>query len=109
ADYGTNLDDNLSVDDLVARSERLFKAASSVMVTSSDVARRIAKRFGHSVAVSEWEPVRDISISAISREAGRTRPIRVFVVGAIGYEKGYDSLLSCARIVAANDLPVEFL
>jgi GT2 family glycosyltransferase len=109
ADYGTNLDGNLTVDDLVARSERLFKVARSVLVPSRDVARRIAKRFGHSSIVSEWEAVRDISISAISREAGRTRTIRVCVVGAISYEKGYDSLLSCARIVAANDLLVEFL
>jgi glycosyltransferase involved in cell wall biosynthesis len=37
------------------------------------------------------------------------RPVRVCVVGAIGYEKGYSNLLRCARIVAAKKLPIEFV
>ena len=34
---------------------------------------------------------------------------RICVVGAIGPEKGYDLLLSCARDAAARDLALEFV
>ena len=43
-----------------------------------------------------------VCAAKISKAAGRTRPVRVCVVGAIGYEKGYHNLLQCARMVAAK-------
>jgi glycosyltransferase involved in cell wall biosynthesis len=37
------------------------------------------------------------------------RPVRVCVAGAIGHEKGYTTLLRCARLVAESRAPVEFV
>ena len=35
--------------------------------------------------------------------------MRVCVVGAISYEKGYNSLLQCAQMVATTKMPLEFV
>jgi GT2 family glycosyltransferase/glycosyltransferase involved in cell wall biosynthesis len=109
ADNGTNFDEPISPDELVARTSRLIKVARSVITPSRDAARRIANHFGREAVVREWEsPPRRFALRKI-RAAGRTRPTRVCVVGAIGYEKGYNNLLQCARMVAATNMPLEFV
>ena len=96
-------------DQLVDRTLRLTEAARSIIAPSRDAARRIEKRFDCEVAIGDWEPPRRFALREICEAAGQTRPVRVCVVGAIGYEKGYDSLLRCAGIVAAADMPIEFV
>ncbi|WP_284945404.1 glycosyltransferase [Acidisoma cladoniae] len=108
-DHGSNLGEDIMPAALQERSARLFLGARSVIVPSGDVARRIAARFPVQPAIEPWEsttralklkplrPVRD----------GEVR--RICVAGAIGYEKGYEILLSCARMAAEARLPIEFV
>jgi GT2 family glycosyltransferase/glycosyltransferase involved in cell wall biosynthesis len=106
---GANLDEDLSPDTLIARSQRLMDAARAVVAPSQDAARRIGTRFGVPVAIGEWEAPREFDLHPVAQAAGRTRPVRVCVVGAIGPEKGYHTLLRCARLAAEESLPVEFV
>jgi GT2 family glycosyltransferase/glycosyltransferase involved in cell wall biosynthesis len=107
--HGTNFDEDITPDDLLARSQRLIAAARAVIAPSEDAARRIRDRFAAAVTVRAWEAPRAHRLRPPAQEAGRSRPVRVAVVGAIGHEKGYMTLLSCARIAAAARLPLEFV
>ena len=109
AKNGTNFDAPESPDELVDRTLQLTEAARSIIAPSRDAASRIEKRFDREVVIEDWEPPRRFALREICETAGQSRPVRVCVVGAIGYEKGYDSLLRCAGIVAAADMPIEFV
>jgi glycosyltransferase involved in cell wall biosynthesis len=106
---GSNLDEEMPPDRLTARSRRLIQAARSLVAPSADAARRIRNRFGVNVTVGVWEEPQRLRLKAVQKTAGRVRPVRIGVVGAIGPEKGYHSLLRCAEHVAAKGLPVEFV
>ena len=106
---GSNFDEPVSPDELVERTRRLIEVARSIVAPSRDAARRIEERFGRKVVVREWEQPRSFAIQDISPAAGRARPARICVVGAISYEKGYNNLLQCAREVAAEGVPLEFV
>jgi GT2 family glycosyltransferase/glycosyltransferase involved in cell wall biosynthesis len=109
ADHGADPDVTLSPDALVDRSQHLIGAARSVIAPSRDTAARIERHFGREVVCAHWEQAHPLVLRNVSRQAGNVRPVRVCVVGAIGYEKGYSNLLRCARIVAAKKLPIEFV
>ena len=110
AGLGTNLDEDIAPEDLLMRSRRLFDAARTILAPSEDTARRIRSHFaGIDVTVRPWETAVPPAPRAIAESAGRTRPVRVCVVGAIGPEKGYDTLLACARAAAAGGMPLEFV
>jgi GT2 family glycosyltransferase/glycosyltransferase involved in cell wall biosynthesis len=107
ADHGNNIDEDIAPVELRARSAGLLGGARQVIVPSRDTARRIERHFGVAVTVGNWEP---------ELQAPPPRPVlaqrarrRVCVVGAIGLEKGYDTLLAAARIAAERDLPLEFV
>jgi GT2 family glycosyltransferase/glycosyltransferase involved in cell wall biosynthesis len=106
---GTKLDEDVSPDALVARSQRLFGAARAIIAPSEDATRRIRSRFGVAVAVRPWETSRAVDLRMIDGAGARTRATRICVVGAIGPEKGYDTLLACARAAAAGGLKLEFV
>ncbi len=108
ADHGAAFEP-ASPDALVARTHRLIERARSVIAPSSDAAQRIERHFGREVVVAHWEEQRRFTLRPVSEEAGRSRPMRVCVVGAISYEKGYNNLLQCARLAATEKLPVEFM
>jgi glycosyltransferase involved in cell wall biosynthesis len=110
ASLGGRLDEPISPDELLVRSQRLFDAARSIVAPSEDAARRIRNHFtGLAVTVQPWEAAAPPAPRPIAAAAGRTRRLRVCVIGAIGPEKGYDALLACARIVAAGGMRVEFV
>jgi GT2 family glycosyltransferase/glycosyltransferase involved in cell wall biosynthesis len=106
---GTNLDEDVSPDALLARSRRLFGAARAIVAPSKDAARRIRTRFGVAVTVRPWQAPRAYDLPVVAAATARTRTTRVCVVGAIGPEKGYDTLLACARAAAAGGLKLEFV
>jgi GT2 family glycosyltransferase/glycosyltransferase involved in cell wall biosynthesis len=109
ATHGTNLDEDISPDALVARSRRLLGAAAAVVAPSRDAARRIGAHFGANATLAIWETPPAVAPRPVSLAAGRVRPVRVCVAGAIGQEKGYTTLLRCARLVAETGAPVEFV
>ncbi len=109
ADHGTNFDGPVLPDQLVDRTARLIKAAHSIIAPSKDAAQRIERRFGRGVVVAHWEQPRQLALHEICEAAGQSRPVRVCVVGAIGYEKGYTNLLRCARMATEANMPIEFV
>jgi GT2 family glycosyltransferase len=109
ADHGSDVDVPVSPDALIDRSQSLIRAARSVIAPSKDTAARIARRFGRDVVCAYWEQPRPLAPRSTSWTAVNSRPVRVCVVGAIGYEKGYSNLLQCARIAARKRLPIEFV
>jgi GT2 family glycosyltransferase/glycosyltransferase involved in cell wall biosynthesis len=104
--YGGALGEAIAPETVIARSQRLFAAARSVVAPSEDAALRIRRRFGATVSVQAWEP--PPAPPPPLRGAAGPR-VRVCMVGAIGHEKGYGPLLRCARRVAAAGLPLEFI
>ena len=109
ADNGPDTDATLPLDRLIDRSRHLIGKARSIVAASHDSASRITHRFGRSVSVREWEEPSRYAPCITDNEAESRVPVRVCVVGAIGYEKGYNSLLRCARMAAAAELPLEFV
>jgi glycosyltransferase involved in cell wall biosynthesis len=105
ADAGSNLEEEIGVAELRARSAAQLRAARQVIAPSRDAARRIQRHFpGIRPVVTPWED------DAALPPARPPRAIRrVAVIGAIGVEKGYEVLLACARDAAARDLPLEFV
>jgi GT2 family glycosyltransferase/glycosyltransferase involved in cell wall biosynthesis len=107
ADNGTNTDEDLSVREVLARSERELDSAERVVVPSSDVSARMQRHFPRlHPQIVPWEPEL-AKAEPIARPRGL--PVRVCLVGAIGIEKGYDILLGCARDAAARTLNLEFV
>jgi GT2 family glycosyltransferase len=109
AAHGGNLDEDATPDALIARSQRLFGAARTILAPSEDAARRIRNHFAVTPAVRPWETAATPAPRAVAAAAGRTRAVRVCLIGAIGPEKGYDALLACARAAAADRLKLEFV
>jgi GT2 family glycosyltransferase/glycosyltransferase involved in cell wall biosynthesis len=94
---------------LTAAARRLCGAARTIVAPSEDAARRIRTRFGAAVTVRSWQAPRAFDLPVVAAARTRTRTTRVCVVGAIGPEKGYDTLLACARAAAAGGLRLEFV
>jgi GT2 family glycosyltransferase/glycosyltransferase involved in cell wall biosynthesis len=109
ADSGADSDTPLSLDKLIDRTSQLMNGARSIVAASSDSARRMTNRFGRDVSVKAWEKPRRFKALVAHNLAEPEGPVRVCVVGAIGYEKGYNSLLRCARMAAAADMLLEFV
>jgi GT2 family glycosyltransferase/glycosyltransferase involved in cell wall biosynthesis len=106
ADLGRNTEEDISVADLRARSAADLAAARRVVVPSTDLAARWRRHFPAVTPVVE--PLEDDAGLPPMAPLARTGPRHVCVVGAIGTEKGYDVLLSCARDAAARSLPLNF-
>lgn len=108
ADNGSNIDEEISPDDLIARSKRLFDGARAVIAPSNDAATRIARRFDVKVGLGVWQDETSrLRLRPVLRPQGSVR--RICLAGAISYEKGYNLVLQCARLVAAKRLPLEFV
>ena len=105
ARWGDGLEAPVGAAVLRAMSTDLLARAGQVVVPSEDVAARIRRHFPAAcVVVRPWEadpPYR----AAVAPAAG---PLRVAVVGAIGLEKGFYTLLECARDAAARGLALHF-
>jgi glycosyltransferase involved in cell wall biosynthesis len=106
ADNGTEIEEEISVIDLVNRSARELEAARCVIAPSADAALRINRHFPQiNPIIQPWEP------ETVRRETSVARGdiCRVCVPGAIGYQKGFDVLLSCVRDARRRALKLQFL
>ena len=92
---------------LRARSIALFSGARRLIAPSADCARRIQRQLGVPVTIKAWES--DVAPQLHAVAASQERRRRICVVGAVSYEKGYETILQCARMVAEQDLPLEFV
>jgi glycosyltransferase involved in cell wall biosynthesis len=85
----------------------VIRKASRIVVPSADVARRMRRYFPRVRAeVVGWGD--DDRLPPL-QPVGVTGTRRVCVIGAIGIEKGYEVLLSCARGAASRRLDLEFV
>lgn len=104
---GSNLDEEIGVEALVARSAADLAGSRRVVVPSADMARRVRRHFpAVQPDVVAWED--DGGWPAIAAVAAGA-VARVCVVGAIGVEKGYDLLLGCAADARRRGLALEFV
>lgn len=105
---GPRLQEAISVADLRRRTGRLTAGAQRVIVSSEDVARRLARHVPPSpIQIESW----DAAVPAVEPRPSRPPGGRwtVAVIGAIGEHKGRRILLDCARDAALRDLPLEFV
>ncbi len=106
-DLGTRIEETISATELRKRSAGVMRKASRIVVPSADVARRMRRYFPRVRAeVVGWEDDDGVPTSQSVVASGVRR---VCVVGAIGIEKGYEALLSCARDAANRGLSLEFV
>jgi glycosyltransferase involved in cell wall biosynthesis len=107
-DLGTAAGTCPSVSDYRRQNDRLLRKASGCYVSSMDVKLRIGRQFpGIRTTIVPWEgaiPARTRSDTPVLA----TQPFKVVVMGAIGLEKGYDTLLACARDADRRNLPLSF-
>ncbi|MGC5749681.1 glycosyltransferase [Gluconobacter sp. NFX36] len=111
ATWGSYLGEDLTVPDLISRSQREFRQADTVMVPSRDTAQRMARHFPqtHFLPVSLEDDV--VLLSNISGRKGiiSGRALRICVVGGLSRWKGYDVLLAMAQCIRVMSLPVELV
>ena len=108
ADLGSELDEEISPADLHQRSLRLLLRAREVVAPSQDTARRYMRRFGIKVRAVPWQDESGrLQLRPLVKPPGAVR--RIAVVGAIGFQKGFELLLNAARFIAAKKLPLEFV
>ena len=84
AENGANFDAPISPDELIARTRRITEVARSIIAPSRDAARRIRALWSARVDKGMGTP---ISFTPRDKAAGQQGPVRVCVIGAIGYEK----------------------
>ncbi|MGI4942446.1 MAG: glycosyltransferase [Janthinobacterium lividum] len=106
ADLGTNLEEDLPVPALVARTAGMLAGADRVITPSNDAATRISRHFpGIQPIVEPWED--DGALPPL--DPAPPGPVRrVCVIGAVGLEKGYEVLLGCVRDARRRGLPLHF-
>jgi GT2 family glycosyltransferase/glycosyltransferase involved in cell wall biosynthesis len=108
-DMGRRTGGDLSVVDMRADSARFLAGAVRVVVSCDDVAGRVARHFpGVHPVIIPWENDASLTLAA-GKPPLPGPPWRVLIVGAIGSDKGYESLLGCVRDAAQRDLPLSFI
>jgi GT2 family glycosyltransferase len=107
ADDGQEIEEDIAIAALVARSGMQLAEAASVIAPTIDTALRIRRHFPHiDPAVRPWE---NDAAPRARRIATAGIPCRVCIPGAIGLQKGYDVLLGCVRDAARRCLQMEFV
>ena len=108
-DLGSNLGFSISPPELFLQSAELFSGARAIVAPSEDTARRFRSRFNIKPQVIPWEDESTILQLQVIRALAPGAIRKVCIAGAIGYEKGYDVILACARYAATRNLPLEFV
>lgn len=91
------------------RYRSLMETADSIIVPDEDVAKRL-KSYFH-IDTIQVEPHDNFSTSIITPNSEPILPedkLRIVIIGAIGYPKGYNILAACARDANKRKLPLEF-
>lgn len=108
AKQGSLIDSDLSVSELIARSDSMLREARSVKAGSQDLLRRMRRHFSglevdlEPLEVENYPPLKPPR----PLESGRRR---ICVPGAIGREKGFDIILQLAEDAARRDLPLDYV
>ena len=108
ADAGSFIGEDIPVAALIERSAGILAGARRVIAPSHDAAIRMRRHF-HGLHPTVVPHDNDDLLPRPNQPAPRDGRVRVCVLGAIGLQKGYDVLLSCARDAAARDLSLEFV
>lgn len=105
ADNGSNIHEKISPVELRTRSTAFLSQAHRVIAPSNDVIQRIQRQLGVKAILIPWERDQPLQLRPI--DSSRNRKRRVCVVGAIGYEKGYETILEMARHIDQHNMPLE--
>ncbi|MBS1102527.1 glycosyltransferase [Gluconobacter sp. Dm-62] len=107
--WGSYLGEDLSVSELLVRSDRELSGARRLMAPSDDTVRRIRRHFpGLTIdAVALENDAALCEAIRPGRHAAYGQPLRVCVVGGISQWKGYDVLLALAAEIQTHRLPIE--
>ncbi len=114
ADLGSRIRDPIGVAALRERSAEMLRGAREIIAPSQDAAKRIQRHFPFArPRVRAWEDDTTLlgalamaRLPAATSADGRTK---IVIAGAIGYDKGFNVLLACARDAARRELPIEFV
>lgn len=113
----------VSVRALRARSRAVLRGAAGVTAPSRDCAERYRAHLpGLTIGVRAYREEADSAAPGLDADAavaaslrdvqrltaGRTRPLRVALLGMLNTHKGYARVLACARAAAKAGLPMEF-
>ena len=110
AEAGSRLGDGRSVDEVIAQSTSLFAQADRIVSPSADAAARLRAHFpGLQPVIEPPEPAFEPAAAAPPPPPEPGQPFTVCVVGAIGPEKGVETLIGCVRDAAARALPLRFV
>ena len=111
AEAGSHLGNDVGVDELVASSGRLLREAARIVAASRDSARRLEAHFpGITTEIVSWEgPLQPTPRRPDPRTPDPQNPLVVCVLGAIGPEKGIETLIACVRDAAARELPIRYV
>jgi GT2 family glycosyltransferase/glycosyltransferase involved in cell wall biosynthesis len=105
---GSELGSGIDVEEWRRDSTRLLQSARRVFVPSRDALDRMERH----VEGVEWRlrPHPETTSGVLSRRASSRsdEPLRIAVIGAIGFHKGAAVLEECAIDAAKRDLPIEF-
>ena len=113
ADTKNRLGEDIGIVELRERSSELLAKARGVIAASEDAAERIARWFPDiDPIVRPWEP--DRPVDAVAEQATRRiqapdTVVKVCTVGSLTLDKGYETLLHCARDAARRRLPMSFV
>jgi GT2 family glycosyltransferase/glycosyltransferase involved in cell wall biosynthesis len=111
ADYGSKIEEDVSIAYLRARSSAQLGSAQSVMVPSEDMSRRLRRHFPElKPLVKPWEDDDGLGRQQPDQiSGGDTQRRRVCIIGAIGMEKGFEVLLACARDAHRRSLAMDYI
>ncbi|NVN43968.1 glycosyltransferase [Asaia siamensis] len=108
AQQGTLIDSDLSVSELVGRSNDMLRGARAVFASSHDLQRRMRRHFsGLDVALEPLESGHYPPLKPARPRDGHRR--RICVPGAIGREKGFEIVLQLAQDAANRNLPLDYV
>jgi GT2 family glycosyltransferase len=102
---GSLIKEDISALQLRARSGAWLGRATEVLAPSNDTAARLARHIpGIRTLVTPWE-----TVPVSSRHHGKSQlPVRVVLIGAISFRKGYEVLIDCANDALRRGLPLDF-
>lgn len=95
-----------TVSDWKAFHEGVLGKARKVFTPSKDTADRLSRHFPALKPTVRPHPEEPVEVTTKPIKAGET--INVAFIGAIGYHKGYDYLVGCARHAQKFELPIHF-
>ncbi|MFT8364920.1 MAG: glycosyltransferase [Gluconobacter cerinus] len=109
--WGSYLGENITVPELIERSDREFRGAGQLLVPSRDTAQRLSRHFpGMDFRVTPLED--DVALLVNLPEKTMIvpgRPLRICIVGGLSQWKGYDVVLAMAHHVARMPVQIELI